>query len=230
MKFFLDLETIPSQNPDVRNEITANIRPPGNMKKAETIAKWEVEERQDAIEEAYLKTSFDGARGEIICMAWVVENDPVPDGIWRDFMASGSEKAMLQGFFQALTEARERDNGRAPHFIGHNVKDFDLRFIFHRAVILGVKPPCHLPHDARGNGDLVFDTMLAWAGWGNRVKLNALCHALGIPGKPDGIDGGKVWPMVKDGRIAEVMEYCKNDVVSTREVYKRMMFEETIRG
>ena len=30
-------------------------------------------------------------------------------------------------------------HGRMPTWVGHNVRDFDLRFLFHRAVMLGIQ-------------------------------------------------------------------------------------------
>ena len=45
MKIYLDIETIPGQSPELKTEIAATIKPPGSMKKAETIARWEAEEK-----------------------------------------------------------------------------------------------------------------------------------------------------------------------------------------
>ena len=66
--------------------------------------------------------------------------------------------------------------------------------------------------------------MPAWAGAGNRISLDKLCKALGLPGKADDIDGSKVWDFVKAGRIAEVAEYCKDDVRKARACHERIVF------
>src|SRR5574337_886391 len=114
-----------------------------------------------------------------------------------------------------------------PCIVGHNHAGFDLRFIWQRAVILGVKPPIWWPHNARPwDTDVVFDTMVQWAGTGNRISMDNLCAALGLPGKSEGMDGSMVWDAVKDGRISEVADYCKGDVERTRAIYKRMTFAE----
>ena len=67
--------------------------------------------------------------------------------------------------------------------------------------------------------------MQIWAGRGNRIKLAELCEILGIPSPKDGIDGSQVWDYVQSGRIEEVAEYCKKDVIATREAYNRMTFQ-----
>lgn len=144
--------------------------------------------------------------------------------------ADVGEAELLTTFFEAVTEAGEVHHGRLPCFIGHNVREFDLRFLFQRAVILGVRPPFHLPHDVRPGSDRVFDTMTAWAGWGGRISLDRLCTALNIPGKGselggEDIDGSKVWDLYRDGRAEDVAIYCRADVERVRHVHRRLTFQ-----
>lgn len=231
MHVYLDIETIPSQSEAVRAEIEAGISAPASYKKPETIAAWERDEKPAAVEEAWRKTAFNGDRGEIVCIAWAFDNGPARSA---SRSLDVTERYVIHEFFDALKEAVYGEPGRpqSPTFIGHNVKDFDLRFLFQRSVIHGIRPPVHLPHDARYNGDRVFDTMTAWAGWGQRISLARLCTALGLPLKGDEIgeeiDGSMVWDFVKAGRIDEVAAYCRADVQRTREVYKRLTFQEAV--
>ena len=114
----------------------------------------------------------------------------------------------------------------AAQIIGHNVSAFDLRFLVQRSMILGVKPHPVLARAAAckpWETDRVYDTMVQWAGVGNRISLDKLCKALGIPGKGD-LDGSKVWDYVQAGRIAEVADYCADDVRKVWAVYQRMTF------
>jgi predicted PolB exonuclease-like 3'-5' exonuclease len=55
----------------------------------------------------------------------------------------------------------------------------------------------------------------------NKASLHELCRAIGLPGKPDGIDGSEVEKYVRAGRIAEVATYCETDVVNTYRVWLR---------
>lgn len=214
----IDIETIPSQQPGLLKEIRAGIKPPGNISKPESIEKWMQENAQTAANEAWLKTALNGAAGEIICIGYAIEDSPVKS-IHRNL--GDCEATMLARFFGDL--AGELDS--PPLYVGHNIHGFDLRFIFQRAVIHGVKPPFPLHHDARYNDlNKSYDTMLAWAGWGNRCKLADICKALGIKVKSDGIDGSQVWPYVQTGRVQEVATYCEEDVTATREVFRRLTF------
>ena len=222
---YIDIETIPSQKPEARDEIAKAISVPGNISKPETIAKWHAEKKPLAIEDAWRKTSFNGDRGEVVCIAWAY-NDETPESVQRD--VNGSEAELLGAFFSNIAK-NMKSMHRLPTFIGHNVRDFDLRFLWHRAVILGVKPEVSLPHNVRPGDDRIYDTMTEWAGWGGKISLDRLCRALGIPLKGselggEEIDGSKVWDFVEAGRIDEVVAYCRADVERVRGVHQRMTF------
>jgi predicted PolB exonuclease-like 3'-5' exonuclease len=66
--------------------------------------------------------------------------------------------------------------------------------------------------------------MLMWSSDPHkRGSMERICKALGIPGKGD-FDGSMVaetWPVDRQ----KVIDYCKNDVIRTREMYKRMTFD-----
>lgn len=229
MNIYLDIETIPGQAPDLREEIAATIRHPGSMKRPETIAKWEAEEKPGAIEEAWRKTAFHGHQGEVVCIAWAIDDREVcavqrsPD---PQHKAHCGEADILEQFFYEVEVASRRG---VSTWVGHNVRAFDLRFLYQRAVVLGVQPSIELPHDTGPGSERVYDTMTTWAGWGNRISLDQLCRALGIQTKGvelggEQIDGSKVWDFVRAGRIGDVVTYCKADVERVRQVYRRMTF------
>lgn len=226
MHVYLDIETIPGQAPELKNEIARGIAPPANYSKPETIARWEAETKPTLIEDAWRKTAFAGDRGEIVCIGWAVDDEPAQT-LTR---APGSSEAwLLDEFFAATQRAIQATHGRIPRWVGHNVRDFDLRFIYQRAVVLGLRPPFALPHDVRPGSDLVFDTMTAWAGWGGRVSLARLCAALGLPVKgseigEEDMDGARVWDFVQAGRLDDVAAYCRADVERVRLLHRRLTF------
>ena len=118
---------------------------------------------------------------------------------------------------------------RRPVFVGHNLVGFDLRFLFQRSVMLGIRPPIWMPVNPKPWDESVFDTMTAWSGFGNRVSLDKLCRAFGIAAKGseigEEIDGSMVWNFVQAGRIADVAKYCAGDIERTREIHKRLTFQ-----
>jgi 3'-5' exonuclease len=62
---------------------------------------------------------------------------------------------------------------------------------------------------------------------GGKVKLDEVSKILGLPGKPDGVDGSHVEEMVQAGQIDEVARYCESDVLNT---YRVWLVYELFRG
>lgn len=236
MNIYLDIETIPGQAPGLLERFAAEVTAPAQYKKPESIAEWKRENGPAAAEEAWRKTSFDGAHGHVAVISYAIGEDAPATLFAERYGHPDTEREILTRFFAAVDEASSRQlaggtrSGVAPTFIGHNVVDFDLRFIFQRAVMLGVRPPACIPFDAKPWDKTVFDTMTAWAGARNRVSLDKLCKAFGVDGKGseigEEIDGSKVWDFVKEGRIAEVAMYCAGDVERVRHIHKRLTFAQ----
>jgi len=218
-KIYIDIETIPGQDEWIKEESASKVSPPGNMSKPETIQKWWSENGDEAIDTAWRKTALDGSLGEIICISWAINNgDPI--AVYRNSI-NDNEGEMLTEFF-----ANMKSVGSDSKWIGHYITGFDLRFIWQRSVINRVKPTINIPYAAKPWEDNVFDTKIEWSGAQSTGTgtLDSVCKALGYDGKGD-IDGSKVWDYVKQGRIEEVVEYCKDDVIKARLIHKRMTFE-----
>jgi len=197
-KLFLDIETIPASD-----------------ESRATLEKLHAKKNKglEDFDEYFAKTSFDGAFGRIICIGYAVDDDET-DVLYN----AGDEKETLRQFWEL---AKSSDM-----FIGHNVLDFDLRFIYQRSIVNGVRPSLDL-NFARYRNFPIFDTMKEWGKWGqNNVGLEHLALALGIPTPKDGIDGSQVWDFFKAGKVQDILDYCKRDVVTTRAVFKRMVFED----
>ena len=60
-----------------------------------------------------------------------------------------------------------------------------------------------------------------------KAKLDELSRIMGLPGKPDGIDGSQVEAYHNAGRIQEIADYCRSDVLNTYRVWLR---HELFRG
>lgn len=240
----LDIETIPAQRPDVLEEIReskkaelaaaiAAVKPPSNYG-TEAAEKWMKEKGAAQIEAltagveveidaAYRKTGLDGAFGQICVIGWAF-GDYLPQTV----SSADDEASILRTFSDTLGAMDMHDRFNVT-VVGHNVSSFDLRFMVQRHWINGLRPHHIITRAAQAKpweSDKVFDTMVQWAGVGNRVSLAKLCKALNIPTPKKDLDGSKVWDAVKDGRLDEVASYCAADVEATRAVYKRMTFAE----
>lgn len=219
MDISIDIETIPEQPEDeARDRIAKKIQPPGQIKSKDSIADWHngrgkyVGVKDAAIDEAYLKTALDGGQGEICSIA-------IHTGPASRVFCGGRELDLICGCFDAIKDLCRKE---APFFIGHHV-GFDLRFIYQRAVILGIKPGFHLPHNGR-HGNQFFCTMTDWAGYNNYIKLDLLAWALGIQCKT-GMTGADVWPAFKEGRFDEIASYNLEDAKVAMQIYHRQNFK-----
>lgn len=214
-KLFLDIETLPAHEKD--HQILRNLFDKKNK-----------EFDQEKFDDFMQKTNFDGAFGQILCIGYAVD-DEAP----KNFYNENNEKETLRQFWELVSAISvEPRNMQYPdygvQFIGHNVMDFDLRFIYQRSIVLGIKPSYDI-NFARYRSYPIYDTMKEWTKWSNSsVGLEYLALALDIPSPKDGIDGSQVAEFYKNGKINDILEYCKRDVETTREVYRKMTFEKPV--
>jgi DNA polymerase elongation subunit (family B) len=219
MNLYLDIETIPSQSPEVHARIAETIKPPANYKKAETIAVWEQHEKPVAVKEAIAKTSFDGSVGHVCCVGWAWELGEVRSVHLTNV---AQESTALGEIFAILSDGALEDKYSSPVIVGHNVANFDIRFLWQRAIVLGVRMPRWFPRDPKPWGNDVFDTMTAFAGSRGTIGMERLCLALGMDGKGE-IDGSMIADLWAKGEHEKIAEYCRSDVERTRKIHHRMM-------
>lgn len=221
---FIDIETLPTDRDDVREYVAAKVAPPGNISKPETIAKWEAESKPAAIEEAVHKTSLDGSFGRVCVICWALDDGPI-----RTVKSAQDEAGLLETFSDWLRLDVKSTNLFETAVCGHNVSGFDLRFLSQRFTVHGIRPPAIIGRAASAKpweSNKVFDTMVQWAGVGNRVSLEKLCLALGIESPKTDLDGSKVAAAVAAGRLDDVATYCAGDVEAVRKVFNRLTFAE----
>ena len=201
IKLFFDIETIPSaqEHKKAHIEIIQKL----NSKKDKTV------------EEIYEETSFEGTFGRICCIGIIKEG---PQGIMQKEVFKGTEEEILTKFWKAAADVHR--------FIGHNIWEFDLPFIYKRSIINGVRPRSDI-NFARYRNMPIYDTQQEWELWGFRKaqKLDTLAKVLGLPSSKDDMDGSIVWQYYQDGKLDEICKYCMKDVELTRQVYYKMTFE-----
>jgi len=200
MDLYFDIETIPAE--ETQHKILKEIHTK-KVKEGKKVS-------NDF--ESYLKaTSFDGAFGRIVCIGYAIDDNQAQ-------VIAGEERDILAKFWDIAANAGL--------FIGFNNMDFDLRFIYQRSVIKGVRPTKYLSF-ARYRSDPIFDIMWEWRKWAREpsISLDTLAKALGVKSSKGGeIEGKDVWPAYQAGKIKEICAYCKKDVEVTRAIYKKMVF------
>jgi len=216
---YLDIETIPSQSPEYRAKVREGIKPPGNIKKPESIAAWLAENADAATDEAIAKTSFDPAAGHIVCIGWAIGDGP---SLALTAGTVAEEKTILIAFFEAL-QNQLPPNAGVVRFIGHYISGFDLRFIINRAIVLGVPIPKIIPRDIKPWSQDIFDTMVAWAGAKGSISQARLAEALGIDGNKGDFDGSQVAEAWARGEHERIAEYCRGDVDTVRAIHRRFV-------
>lgn len=205
-KMYLDIETIPADGEKV--ETLKKLWEDIKKKNHTALAK----KGENDFETFFRNTSFQGEFGRILCIGYAIDDNEVE-------CLAGEEKEILIKFWKLAGDINQ--------FIGHNVMEFDLKFIYKRSIIHGVRPSRDL-NFARYRSEPIFDTMKEWEKWGSMgVSLHRLTTCLGITSpKEEGIDGSKVYDYYLAGKTDEICKYCKRDVEATRAVYKRMTFQQ----
>lgn len=221
---FFDIETLPTDDPEVIQILSDKCKPPGNYSKPDTIAAWERDEKPKMLADAISKTGLDGTYGRICCIGWAHNAQPVKSCI-------GDEREVLQTFFDAIASIagvhiEGSTMNTALTVVGHNMRAFDLRFVWKRATILKLKLPKAMPWNAGYWDERVQDTPLMWdPDPSKRISLDRLCKVLGVKSPKNGFDGSMVADAWLRGEHKKIATYCEGDVDAMRECWWRMRGE-----
>jgi hypothetical protein len=123
----VDIETIPGLDKPGPDDISV----PANYKNPEVIEKYRTD--PDRINELWIKQSLDFIRGRIHTIAWKINDEPT-QSIWHD---GTDEEGLLKRFEQALLDTFKEHYGNDTMYgvtwVSHNIKRFDMPFIWLRA-------------------------------------------------------------------------------------------------
>lgn len=230
MILFLDVETIPGQTEAARKTASDGVRPPGTLKKPESIAAWWANEGPAAELAAWHKQSLDGGtQGELVSIAACTDTEGQQ---WVQCRAQGESEAELLREFSQTVETWQRSEaeqaaGDAHYWpsevwaCAHNAQ-FDLGFLWRRAIVCHVPLPQWVPGPLARAGKDYGDTMTAWAGYGQRVGLDALCRALGVESPKGDMTGADVFPAWQAGECERIACYNLRDAQAVRNVWHRL--------
>ena len=127
------------------------------------------------------------------------------------------EKEIISAFVNRIADL-------APRLVTFNGASFDLPVLRYRAMVCGVAAPglAQRPYFNRYTEDAIdLCDVLSCFSPQNKPSLHDLCRVMGLPGKPEGMDGADVERYCREGRVAEVAAYCETDVVNTYRVWLR---------
>jgi 3'-5' exonuclease len=144
------------------------------------------------------------------------------DGVWHvrvlgaPHIGQRPEADLISSFAQRLAELR-------PTIVSFNGTGFDLPVLRYRAMVHGLSAPGLSDDYFKRYSTSHVDLCDQLANFDRRamVGLDDLCKMMGLPGKPHGIDGSKVWEAVQEGRIQDCADYGETDVVNTYRVWLR---------
>lgn len=219
MKVVLDIETIQAPREEWAR-IAGLTGTAGNAgsDSDDLFVRAEADQRRQAEDEQYEKSSFDGTFSRIVCIGLIMLTDSL-DAQGAVAWYGADEKRLLQQFWTKLGQIRPS------LFITHNGLGFDLPFIRKRSVVHQVKPTLDISL-AKFRTEPVYDTMAVWSNWDQRgwVKLDVLARALHVESKSG--SGKQVADMWARGQGKDIAEYCLQDTYVTYACYCRMTFRE----
>lgn len=145
------------------------------------------------------------------------------DGVWK-IQSLGAPHIGDRTEVDLISAFAARVDSLRPTLVTFNGNGFDLPVLRYRAMVNGIAAsgltsrPYFKRYD-QAHVDLCDE--LASFQSNAKASLDDLCKMMGLPGKPDGIDGSKVWEHVRAGRIQECADYGETDVVNTYRVWLR---------
>lgn len=145
------------------------------------------------------------------------------EGVWR-IKSLGAPHIGERSEVDLISAFAARVDALRLTLVTFNGNGFDMLVLRYRAMVNGIAAPglTSRPYFKRYDQAHV-DLCDELASFQSNAKtgLDDLCKMMGLPGKPDGIDGSKVWEHVRAGRIQECADYGETDVVNTYRVWLR---------
>jgi predicted PolB exonuclease-like 3'-5' exonuclease len=205
----LDIETIPSQDPNIMAELSKEVKVAKNLKDADKISA----SREEKLAKAYADTSFDPLLGSI-CAIGVMTNDGTKH-LFTAYSHDPEEQSALEA--QAIADANTVLNGTV---FAWNGRDFDFRFLGVRAMRYNVERPVlvALPsYLSRG-----VDPMRKLFGYSpaGMVSLSRFAKHLGIK-HDDSFDGSMVAEAFRKGEYSKITAHLDDDIETLYRIVRR---------
>lgn len=157
----------------------------------------------------------DTGKGKVWYEAAEPAKRPSRDGLFEEI--GGGERDLLAGFWETAA--------RFERLVSFNGRSFDGPFLSVRSAIHGVAPTRNLAgyrYSVESHVDLM-EILTFQGAAGTRPSLHAACVAFGIPSpKSAEMHGYAVGDAYAEGRLAEILDYCRRDVEATAALLARL--------
>lgn len=199
---FFDIETTRTTDQETITAVGASVRPPAQMSKPETIAKWEKEKKPGAIAKALDATALNGSYGRVGAIGIDCGKRSL-----LTFKGRG-EADLLEEFGERLEGIWEGKEN--PRLVGFNILGFDIPFLRKRYAINNLVVPAALRVDCRPWSLEVCDVMVRWDPQ-KYIKQDELARILGLKVQPS-CPSSEIPKKILNGEWADVEEHLDADL------------------
>ena len=215
MNVFIDLETIAGPG-HMRQKIIDNIKPPGNIKKPESIERWMEENAEAVAVDKVAKLALHPIYNKIVCIGVAVGDNAVKT-------YSGTSEGLLLAHLIEYLKSEDVTRSNIS-LIGHNIEGFDLPTLRAAFMRNDIKQR-FMPFPGFTARRWIKDTMKIMQhqyGQFTGLGLEDLAKQFNLGSKTEGVDGSMVADMVKEEKWNELECYCAQDVEITRALYEKI--------
>lgn len=221
---YLDAETLPpNYNDEQLSEFKKNLSAPGTYKDPAKIEKW----KEDNWEQKFRDLAKKSNTANVATLAYGFDDEEIGCAYSED----RDEISVLKAFYEdlrdyideKLVDASVDEVNYNIKWVGYNIRKFDMDLLWKRAIYYGFYELSKIIPRDRFSKDII-DIMEIWQGSNtmDMIKQDYVCKYLGIEGKPDDIDGSKVYDFWMDGKYDKIAEYNIDDVKKVKEMYKKI--------
>ncbi len=219
----IDIETVPQVQQ--YGQLTDHTKTLWNKKVANFFANADLTPEQTYTQRAGILAEF----GKIICIgtAFFLKDNDGKITLKQKTIYNHDEKALLVDFLDICQkfETVRKDI----HFVGHNIKEFDIPYISRRMYVNQIPIPTYLDFQNQKPWETkLIDTMHWWrfGDYKHYTSLELLAHTLNIPTSKSDIDGSMVADVYyNDNDLARIAKYCANDVKVVAQLLMRYTYQ-----